>query len=382
MMDETQRQEHDMREPLCPYFKKCGGCAFQDVDYKVQLENKRDKLSQALRFEEISIFSGRDYHYRQRMDMVFHPEGLGFREKGSWRRIVDVEECVISNEELNGLIREIRQFFHGVDAFDNRTHAGTFRFAVMRTPPSDSAVSIVLNKDSDKLEEAQIKVKDFAKKISARNVLITYVTHDSGASISDEYEIVKGSDMLQETYAGFTFKYHIQGFFQNNHDMAENLHKYCHDLLKSYPTQDAHLLDLYGGVGTFGIINAGLFKDVTILESYEPAIHACEKNIEENGLSNVKPILMDAKHLKILELQEPLYAILDPPRSGMNPRTLKRLNEIQPERIVFISCNVKLLRRELPYLSNYRIESAALFDLFPQTPHQEAVIELVPIDKK
>ena len=211
-------------------------------------------------------------------------------------------------------------------------------------------------------------------------MLLTYVTHDSGASISDEYEVLKGSDMLCETYLDKRFWYHIQGFFQNNHDMAEKLHAHCHDLLKSYPTDQAHLLDLYGGVGTFGIINAELFKDVMILENYEPAIQACKGNIEENELPNVNPILMDAKHLKILELPEPLVAILDPPRSGMNPRTLKRLNEIKPELIVFISCNIKLLRRELPYLSKYKIKSAALFDLFPQTPHQEAVIELIPIE--
>ena len=369
-----------MTEPLCPYFKSCGGCAFQDVEYKVQLENKRDKLSQALRFEDIPVYSGHDYFYRQRMDMVFHPGGLGFREKGSWRRIVDVENCVISNEELNSLIGEIREFFRGVDAFDHRTHGGTFRFAVMRTPPAHSAVSLVLNKDSERLEEARTKVNDYAKITRAGSVLLTYVTHDSGASISDEYEVIKGSDMLEERYLGYSFKYHVQGFFQNNHEMAEKLHKYCHDLFKLYPTRGAHLLDLYGGVGTFGIINADLFKDVTILENYEPAIQACEGNIRENGLSNVKPILMDAKHLKILDLPQPLYAILDPPRSGMNPRTLKRLNQIKPELIVFISCNVKLLRRELPYLSNYKIKSAALFDLFPQTPHQEAVIELIPIE--
>lgn len=366
-----------MAEPLCPYFKKCGGCALQDIDYAVQLESKREKLSRALRFEKIPVFSGCEYFYRQRMDMVFHPEGLGFREKGSWHRIVDVEKCVISNEDLNSLIQEARELLTGVDAFDLRTHSGTFRFAVMRTPPSDSAVSIVLNKDSDNLPEARMKVKEYAKKTSAKNVLLTYVSHDSGASISDEYEMIKGSDMLREDYLNFTFKYHIQGFFQNNHDMAEKLHEYCHDLLGSYPTQGAHLLDLYGGVGTFGILNADLFREVTILENYEPSIHACKENIELNRISNAKPILMDAKHLKILELPEPLYVILDPPRSGMNPRTLIRLNDIKPELIVFISCNVKLLRRELPYLSNYKIKSAALFDLFPQTPHQEAVIELV-----
>ncbi len=366
-----------MAEPLCPYFGKCGGCSFQDVDYKVQLENKRNKLSRALRFEDIPIYSGEKYFYRERMDMVFHPGGLGFREKRSWQRIVDVEKCVISNEELNTHIREIRKFFRDVDCFDPITRAGTFRFAVIRTPPLDSAVSIVLNKDSDKLDETRNTIEDYSAETSARNVLAAYVPHNSGLSISEDYVVVKGSDRLCENYLGRTFRYHIQGFFQNNHVMAEKLHKYCHELLKTHPTQKAHLLDLYGGVGAFGIINAGLFRNVTILENYAPSIEDCQINIQENNLMNVKPILMDAKHLKILELPEPLYTILDPPRSGMNPRTLKRLNEIKPELILFISCNIKLLRRELPYLSNYKIKSAVLFDLFPQTPHQEAVIELV-----
>jgi 23S rRNA (uracil1939-C5)-methyltransferase len=151
------RQE--MTEPLCPYFRSCGGCAFQDVDYATQLENKRDKLSKALRFDEIPIFAGGDYYYRQRMDMVFHPKGLGFREKGSWHRIVDVEKCVISNEELNSLIAEIREFFRGVDAFDFKTRIGSYRYAVIRTPPADSAVSIVLNKDSKKIYEAELNMK-------------------------------------------------------------------------------------------------------------------------------------------------------------------------------------------------------------------------------
>lgn len=366
-----------MSEPLCPYFGTCGGCSFQDVDYKTQLETKKNKLSRTLRFEDIPIFSGEEYFYRERMDMVFHPRGLGFREKRSWQKIVDVAKCVIANEDLNDLIKEIRDYFRDVDCFDPVTRAGTFRFAVIRTPPSDSAVSIVLNKDSDELDDARNKIEDYAGKSSARNVLVTFVPHNSGLSISEDYFVVKGSDRLCENYLGRTFQYHVQGFFQNNHVMAEKLHEYCHEVLKSYPSQKAHLLDLYGGVGSFGIINAPLFKDVTILENYGPAIEDCQINIRENELLNVKPILMDAKHLKILDLPEPLVAILDPPRSGMNPRTLKRLNEIKPELIVFISCNVKLLRRELPYLHNYKITRAALFDLFPQTPHQEAVIELV-----
>jgi 23S rRNA (uracil1939-C5)-methyltransferase len=72
-----------------------------------------------------------------------------------------------------------------------------------------------------------------------------------------------------------------------------------------------------------------------------------------------------------------LYVITDPPRSGIHPKAIKRLRELQPEILLYVSCNIKLLGRELEQLDDYTIKSAALFDLFPQTPHQEAVIELV-----
>ena len=107
-----------MDTPLCPFFGQCGGCSFQNIDYSTQLENKKKTLISKCGFPEIQVFSGKEYGYRQRMDMVFHPMGLGFREKGSWHKVVDVDRCVISNELLNELITEVREFFAGVDTFD------------------------------------------------------------------------------------------------------------------------------------------------------------------------------------------------------------------------------------------------------------------------
>lgn len=367
-----------MRMPLCPYFGKCGGCSFQDVDYAEQIELKKQKIIEAVNIEDIRVFSGREYFYRHRMDMVFHPEGLGFKEKGTWYNVVDVERCVISNENLNEFITEIRSFFTGVDAFDDKKKTGTFRYAVIRTPPTDSSISIVLNQESPRLDEAEGKIKEFAKITSACNVLATYVPPNRGVSVSEEFSVVKGREMIREEYVGRKFWYPIQGFFQNNHDVAEKMHIYINGLLKQHETHDAHLLDLYGGVGTFALINSSLFKDVTIVENSEKAIHAATRNIKENQAKNINPLLQDSKRLKDVELGKPLFVVVDPPRSGIHPKAAKRLNGLGPEAIIYVSCNVNQLRNDLRKLERYKIKSAALFDLFPQTPHIETVAELIP----
>jgi len=367
-----------MAKPLCPYFGKCGGCSFQDVDYAEQLETKKQRILEAVDVEDIQVFSGREYFYRHRMDLVFHEGGLGFKERGAWYNIVDVERCVISDEKLNEFIREIRAFFSGVDVFHVKKKRGTFRYAVIRTPPTDSSISIVLNQESPGLEEAEAKIREFAKITSAYNVLMTLVPPNRGVSVSEEFTVIKGREMLKEEYVGKKFWYPIQGFFQNNHDVAEKMHIYINGLFREHKTQNAHLLDLYGGVGTFALVNAKLFKEVVSIENSERAVEAAEKNIEENKVDNVHPLLQDSKQLKQIELGKPLFVVVDPPRTGIHPRAVKRLNELKPEAIIYVSCNVNQLRDDLGKLVWYKIKSAALFDLFPQTPHIETVAELIP----
>lgn len=366
-----------MAEPRCKFFGKCGGCNTQHLDYEIQLKNKTDVLKKACSYSEIQVFSGEPYAYRTRMDFHFNPRGIGFREKGSWHRIVDVNECPISNQKLNELLNEVRNFFSDPDFFDPRKQTGTFRYAVIRTPPDDSSISFVLNQASSRLDEAIELVKDFARVTKANNVLVTYMPPKTDNSIGEDYFVVKGEDFLKENFLGKNFYYSVQGFFQNNHEMAEAMHRHVHELLKKYPTQNAHLLDLYGGVGTFGIINAELFSSVITVESFQGCTDAAKKNIELNGLKNVTAICKDAMQLKNIDLPKPLYVITDPPRSGMHEKTIQALNDLSPEVIVYISCNVNQLEKDLPKFHKYTIKSVALFDFFPQTNHMESVVELV-----
>ncbi len=378
------------RTPKCPYFanpteekteeRKCGGCAMQHIPYSVQLENKKKKLITEIGYSDIQVYSDSEWHYRNRMDMVFTPTGLGFREKGKWWRTVPVKQCVISNSKLNTLIIEINAFFGPeFDYFNVKSHEGTFKYAVIRTPQNDSSVSIVLNRQGERYDQAVEKVKEYAKISTANNVLITNMKAKSSQSYGEDFEIIKGSDMLEETILGKTFHYSCQGFFQNNSIMAEKMHAYVHELVKNYPTTEAHLLDLYSGVGAFGVINADLFSGMTTIEAFEGCTVAAKANIERNALTKkAEAICMDAKRLKQVKFpNKPLYVITDPPRSGMHQETIIQLKKLKPEVIIYISCNVEQLGKDLPKFTDYNIKSAALFDLFPQTNHMEGVVELV-----
>jgi len=366
-----------MMEPLCPNFGSCGGCSFQDIDYSQQLEDKKKLLAEAIRFNDIQVFSGREYNYRNRMDFVFHRGGLGLRERGSWYKMVNIENCPISNNKLNEILAEVREFFKDIFYFDVKRQFGTYCYAVIRTPANDSSVSIVLNKKSKKKDEAVEYIKDFAKITSINNVIVTYIPHNRNVSVSDEYDVIKGSDMLKSEYLGYNFYFPVQGFFQVNQEVAKKVHIYCRKLLTSPDFKNAQLLDLYGGVGTFGIINSSQFKEVIIVENYEPSVLAAQKNIAENKIGNARTVSVDARFLKDIELSESLCIILDPPRSGMHPKTVKHLNELKPKVLIYVSCNPKHLGNDLLTLNSYNIKSAALFDMFPQTPHMETVIELV-----
>jgi 23S rRNA (uracil1939-C5)-methyltransferase len=158
--------------------------------------------------------------------------------------------------------------------------------------------------------------------------------------------------------------------------MTEKMQEYCRALLQKYETGKAQLLDLYGGVGTFGIINAEVFQRVTIVESVPSSIQAAKQNIHANNVSNATAVLLDAKQLKKVQLAAPLFVITDPPRTGMDRKTIEQLNFLKPKVIVYISCNIQQTEKEIKQFKEYEIKSVALFDFFPQTPHSETVIEL------
>lgn len=365
-------------EKICPYFNRCGGCDFQNIPYEEQLNLKIERVKKYLNIDSLEVFASSPFHYRNRMDFAFFPGGIGLREKGKWYKFVDIEYCLIAKEKINNLLKEVREFFKEVDSFDIKKHIGTFRYAVIRSCLT-STISIVINQNSENKKEAIKLIKNFAFITSADNLLLCEIPVNTDVSVSEHYQIIKGIDVLYTKVNEKEFYFHSQGFFQVNDEMTDKLHQYVKKILEKYDTKNVVLLDFYGGVGVFGIMNSDKFSSVIVVDNHQLSLNLVKKNCEINKVKNIHPILLEDKNLKELFLKNPLFLIADPPRAGIHPKAIKYLNEIKPKLIIYISCNLAQLVKNLKEFTNYRIKSVAFFDFFPQTKNLELVVELISI---
>jgi tRNA/tmRNA/rRNA uracil-C5-methylase (TrmA/RlmC/RlmD family)/tRNA(Ser,Leu) C12 N-acetylase TAN1 len=342
-----------------------------------ELEEKRRRLEGLLGGFPVLVRAGPPAGTRTRMDFVFHPGGLGLRRPGSWREIEDVTHSPLAEPRINELLVEVREAFRGADAFDPRRRTGTYRYAVLRATREESSVSIVLNPESPGRDAALERVRAWAPRASATHVLATFVPPERDASVSEDYVVLKGRDRLRERLLDRTFEFPVQGFFQNNRAMAEEMLRHVRGIWEAQDLRDAALADLYAGVGTFGISAADLFREVVLVEAYGPAVECAERNAAAAGARHVRAVRADAAEaLGTLDVRGPLHVLVDPPRGGVSPRLLETLRRRAPETIVYVSCNPDRMREDLPALEGYGLAGAALFDLFPGTPHLEAVVEL------
>ena len=364
-------------KPMCSVFGKCGGCSFQDIPYQEQLDRKKDILEKATGFSEIKVMHDEPYSYRNRMDMIFHESGIGFRKKGTWDTAVDVRNCPISNERLNHFITEVRKFFsEKPDYFNLKTKEGTLRYAVIRTPGKSSSVNFVLNSASPKKQEALDDVRRFASLTKAENVLASIVHPNTDVSFSDEYLVIKGDGNLKEEILGKEFSFPVQGFFQNNTVMAERMHKHVRGILKEWDRKVTTLVDMYSGVGVFGVINADLYDNVIAVEGDSELVRFASMNAAKNHVTKLIAQTLRDRDFRKLSLDGPVHMIADPPRAGLHPKAMKWLNSLKPDNIVYVSCNPRQLEKDIAGLKGYEIKSVALLDFFPQTPHIESIVEL------
>ncbi|MFH1175031.1 MAG: 23S rRNA (uracil(1939)-C(5))-methyltransferase RlmD [archaeon] len=361
----------------CQYFEKCGGCTAQHIPYELQLENKR-KLVERIVQHPVNVYSAAPFGYRNRMDFVFSKDGLALRKKGDWKTLIPVAHCPISNEGVNRLLGEVQDWFSRtkLDVFDISSKHGTLRYCVIRHTKDDSSLGFIINADSTKVKEAVDAITLFSSTTSAGNVIIGYVPSETDVSNTEDYFVVKGKEDIIEELLGRAFSFNVQGFFQNNTTMAERMVQFVKETLTKEQTANATLLDLYGGVGLFGISLADKFRHVHVVENFAGSIASAKKNAELNHVQ-INAVVGDAANAYKLPLRKPLYVITDPPRSGMHSKAIERLLALQPSMIIYISCNPEQLGKELPkFLKHYSLADAAMFDLFPQTLHVECIVVL------
>jgi tRNA/tmRNA/rRNA uracil-C5-methylase (TrmA/RlmC/RlmD family) len=341
----------------CEYFGWCGGCTTQE-----------------------STTIG----YRNRMDFTVFFGGIGLRRKGRFDFVEKIKSCPIALPPINIILKELWNWFDlnkpNLEPFLIKKLVGTLRYAIVRCTgfSDDTSIVFVLNSESPRVSEHIELLKTFAATSSAKHILIGQLPAENGSGCPETAEIIKGTGILTDYFLGRPVQYHALGFAQANPQGFQKLLEYTKSVLQPYTAIYSQLIDLYGGAGTFGFSLSPLFKKVTIIDTEGVNIRCAEKNVLENNYTNITVSCADANTVVDIPDAGTSCIILDPPRAGIHPKTLKKIISLRAPVIIYVSCKPTQFDKELPeFLEQYELKSFQRFDLFPNTPHYETVAELV-----
>lgn len=378
--------EDDTRR--CPLFGSCGGCATPDQPYPEQiLAKKKDVeriLGEAGLSVDLQVHHGNPWGYRNRMDFAVFEGGIGLRQRGSYKTILPVLDCPLSNDGLRQVLAEVWRWFRAhetaIDPYRIVHQTGTVKYAVIRSAMNTGSrsVTFVMNGGSPGVEAARAAVSEFARSTVATVVQHGTVPPKREVSVVETPIRVKGDGILEEKIIGRVLRYDSQSFFQNNTAMIEKLVSTLREWIAEDSPKRGELWDLFGGAGTFGVSLGDLFRETRVLDLDGPNILLAQSNLDGAGVAG-RAIHLDASKVSSTgwRADAGTVAVLDPPRSGLHPKALAQLGAMAPPRLYYVSCNPAQFAREWSTLRDwYGLDRAALFDLFPQTPHVEMLVSL------
>lgn len=380
----------------CPHAGVCGGCLWQHLSYDAQLRTKKQMINLAFekagheeRIEDV-IPSPDHLYYRNRMDYVVGWKGeLGLKEYGSWNHYLDLSTCLLLDEETPRILKTMHALMSelNLEPWDAKKYTGQIRYCVIRLGKNTGERMITLIvKEANAIDEATRA--EIVRHLSpfATTLYLGENPEITDLSSAKTLTLLHGNEYLTEETNGLRYLIHPNSFFQTNTRMAGALQNTVMNFLGVGAHGDApsvpakKILDLYCGLGFFGIAAAKHGVEVYGHELDAPAIELAKQNAKMNGVEDrcsfgagpVEDLDWSAKNADAV--------IIDPARAGLHPRALEAILTNKPPVIVYVSCNFHRLVEELKQLKTaYRIERIAALDLFPQTPHVEVVTRLVRI---
>lgn len=376
------------REPDCPYYRQCGGCAYRHMDYAEELWAKEHRVQDALtrlggsdvEVEKI-LGASETLHYRNKSQYPVSPDGkVGFYRARS-HCVTDLTACLIQKPQADAAAGALRTYLaeYRVPGYDEQTGTGLVRHLYVRTnAKGQSLICVVVNGEKLPREDALVEAMRQAVP-EAVGVVLNSNTRRSNVILGDQYRTLWGEDTLTDTLCGHSFRLSIPSFYQVNRDQAEVLYRKAVEFAAL--TGEETVLDLYCGAGTITLYMARHCKQAIGAEIVPEAIDDAWQNAKANGVENVEFFCSDAKETAA-ELAHrglrPDVICVDPPRKGLAPEVVDAAAAMSPRRIVYVSCDPATLSRDVKLLAQrgYRVARAAAVDLFPGTAHVETVVLL------
>lgn len=323
---------------LCDNYYQCGGCDY--LHLKFSEENKlKEQIIQDLfsNYKTNNIVYDNEFFYRNKV--IFHVKDgqIGFYKKDT-NNLISVNECLLLNSKINEVLKLIK------------------------------------NIDLSKLNEVMVRVTTtneimivFYGSINKEDLI--YLTNNCQLikSIYVNDKLVFGNEYITEKINNISYTVSPQSFMQINPQIMLKLY----DKIKEYAGHGKKLLDLYCGTGTISIYLKDNFKVITGIEIVYPAIKNANQNKKINNINNIKFICADASNIKNDNYD---VIVLDPPRSGLSTKVINKINQIKPERLIYVSCNYKTLKKDFAVLDDkYQVIEISTFNMFPKTNNIECV---------
>jgi 23S rRNA (uracil1939-C5)-methyltransferase len=394
-------------DPICEHFGVCGGCKWQNMNYSQQLFFKQNEVKNHLQrigkielpeFEPI-LGSEKQFFYRNKMEFSFsnsrwlteqeidstedlgNRNALGFHIPKMWDKILDINKCHLQEDPSNQIRNEIRAFANenNLTFFNPRAHEGLLRTLMMRTSSTGEIMVLIQFFENDKANR-ELLLNHIYEKFPQITSLQYVVNNKANDTLYDtNIKLYKGRDYILEEMEGLKFSINAKSFYQTNSDQAYELYKITRDFAGLTGSETVY--DLYTGTGTIAQFVSKKAKKVIGVESVPEAIIDAKANAERNNITNCEFYVGDMKVVFnesfIAQHGKPDVIITDPPRDGMHKDVIEQILKIEPEKVVYVSCNSATQARDLALMDEkYKVTRVRPVDMFPQTHHVENVVLL------
>ncbi len=380
-------------EPLCKGAGRCGGCAYQNINYEHEKELKQSYVASVFRkagLHDIKIneivSDGKTSGYRNKAQYPISHDGqdyiIGFYSPKS-HRVTDARDCSLQSAAFGEICEKMKEFFSrcSLSVYDEKTGRGLLRHLYLRTGTKIKSLMLclVINGKSTGFDR---ELCSFVKESlpSVTTLLLNENTEATNVVLGKNYTTLFGEGFIRDELCGVSLRIAPSAFYQVNHSMAEMLYKKAAELARLSEAECVY--DLYCGTGSIGLSMAGEAKRLVGVDIEPSAIECAKSNAAEAALTNAQFFCADATKSKGLfesvGINEMLYnsvVIFDPPRKGSSEAFIDYITAKKPLRVVYISCNADTLARDsVNFRKNgYKNDELTPYDLFPRTGHVECI---------
>lgn len=364
--------------PLCPHYIQCGGCSLQHLSVENQIDVKQtlliDLLQRIGHSQPETILPpliSKSWHYRHKARLSVryvekkHATMVGFREKNNPTYVADITQCAILHKQIDANIIKLRAL---IDSFTSPQV-----IAQVEVAAGEDKIAFIFRNLSSLTTQDEEKLRQFGQQTGFALYL-----QPGGVQTARLFYPPGAKEFLTYTLSAenIHFKFHPTDFTQVNFALNQLMVARALELM-ALEAEDT-VLDLFCGLGNFSLPMARYCKQVVGFEGSEPMVKRAIMNADDNGLSNTQFYCANLEQedaLKHLANQHFSKILIDPPRSGAMA-LIKQINQFNPQKIVYVSCNPATLARDSDILVNqyhYHLKAVGVMDMFPHTAHVESI---------